>query len=470
MTFLKKLSDESGQVIVVAALCLVVMIAFVGLAVDVGHVRYAKRNLQNAADAAALAAAMEVRVCGGTANCPAMQAAAQSALVENGYAGSLLLTNCSGLAGAALTLTLNNGPCALGASDPNTGKLSYAEVVVSQQLRTYFAKIVGFDNVPISARAEAAHGLGGPCIYALDPSGPGAITVVGGVGFTSTCAIVDESTSDAALACVVGLGISAPKISVSGGAAGLLCGSTPPPTLHVPPPSPADPLAYLPAPTGDACPSSSSGPPYYGSATPVNLTLPLLANIVFNPGVYCGGISITASLLSSITFNPGTYILKDGHSTILGIPQPTTGGLQINIGGLLSSISGSNVLFYNESTSGGFSVVATSAIGGILPLGSFNLSANTQGEYAGILFFQAHGNTAPGTFVASLVSPSNLSGAIYMPDAQLNYAVGVITPSYNILVARDITFTAQILSTVGSNYATLQSGSPVNGDNAVLVQ
>ncbi len=59
---IRELSDDSGQVVILAAVCMVVLIAFIGLSVDVGHLRYAKRQLQAAADAAALAAAMEVRV------------------------------------------------------------------------------------------------------------------------------------------------------------------------------------------------------------------------------------------------------------------------------------------------------------------------------------------------------------------------------------------------------------------------
>ena len=46
-------ADESGSILVLTALCLVVVLAILGLAVDLGHVRYVKRNLQNAADAAA---------------------------------------------------------------------------------------------------------------------------------------------------------------------------------------------------------------------------------------------------------------------------------------------------------------------------------------------------------------------------------------------------------------------------------
>jgi Flp pilus assembly protein TadG len=49
--------NESGVVIVIVAIALIVLLAFAGLAIDVGHVMVVRNELQNAADAAALAGA-----------------------------------------------------------------------------------------------------------------------------------------------------------------------------------------------------------------------------------------------------------------------------------------------------------------------------------------------------------------------------------------------------------------------------
>jgi Flp pilus assembly protein TadG len=457
-----RLGDESGQTVIVAALCMTVLMGLLALAIDAGELREAKRQLQFTADAAAIAAGLEIRVCGTTSNCPAMQAAAQNALVENGLAGGTSLSNCASITGAGLTMVVNNPPCALGSADPNTGNTSYVEVVVSQQQQTNFASILGFNNVPITVRAEAGRGSG-PCIYALDPSGPGAIAVLAGLGIASTCAVVDESSSSSALTCVVGALISAPKISVTGGTSGLLCGSNPPPLTGVKVPNPADPLAYLPAPsTATAACGSSTASPYFGSASIVNIAL-LGGTKVFNPGVYCGGISITAAVLTNITFNPGIYILKQGPGP-LG-PLIPTGGLTITLSAL-STIQGQGVMFYNEGTVGAFSITAPAALG----LSNFNLSAPTSGTYGGMLFFQAHGTTAQGTFLLNLLQGSELQGAIYEPDAVVSYGVSAVSTSYNILVAKDLQFPVAVLSVFGSNYASLASGSPLYGDTAILVQ
>jgi Flp pilus assembly protein TadG len=455
-------AEDSGQTVIVAALAMTIIIAFLGLAVDVGHLRLVRRNLQTAADAAALAGALEVRICGGVANCPAMQTAAKNALVENGLtvASANVTTSCPIPTTAPLSMMISNPTCVNGAKDPNAGRLNYVEVVLSEQVKTRFARIVGFNNVPVSVRAEAARGISGPCIYALDPTASGAISIVAGVGVRSTCAIVAESNSPSAVTCLVGLLLSAPKILVTGGTAGLLCGSNPPATIGVPVRNPPDPLGYLPAPDNGSTPcGKSTGSPYTGSSSAV--TILLGGNVVFNPGVYCGGISITAALASNITFTPGVYVLRQA-TNILGI---TTGGLNITLS-LLSTINGQGVMFYNEGAQGSLSVTAPAVLG----LSNFNLTAPATGTYAGVLFFQAHGVTASGTFVANLLSGSSLTGAIYLPDALATYGVGGINSTYNILVAKDIQFNVNILTTVGSNYAALQSGSPLGGDTSVLVQ
>ncbi len=460
------LRDDSGQVLVVAALCMVVLIGFLGMAVDLGFVRYEKRRLQNATDAAALAAALEVRVCGDTPNCAAMQTAAQNALVENGYTGSTIITNCT-TPGAGLTLMVNNPTCLL-TSDPNRNKNNYVEAQVSETAPVYFTRILGFSGFRIKARAEAARGLGGPCIYALNPTASNSLAILAGLGFQSKCGIVVESNSPAAVTCLIGL-MSAPEIRVTGGTTGLLCGSVPPPVTGVAPPSPADPLAYLPAPStaNDTC-GTGSGNVYNGSPVPVNL-IPLLGtNIVFNPGVYCGGISITASVLSNITFNPGVYVLRNGYSTLLGIPGPTQSGLTITVGAL-STLVGNGVMFYNEGNAGSFSITAMPAL---LGLSTFQLTAPTRGNFGGILFYQAHGVTNTGTFLVNLLQGSRMDGVIYMPDALVTYGVGVVAGAskFNGIVADRVQFTAQILSTLGNDYSSLQSGSPLGGDHSELVQ
>ena len=95
MRRLRELRGESGQALVVAAVGMVAIVGFLALAIDVGQLRYAKRQMQMQADAAALAAALELNACAGSTNCAAMQSAAQAALTENGVQVDSLGTNCA---------------------------------------------------------------------------------------------------------------------------------------------------------------------------------------------------------------------------------------------------------------------------------------------------------------------------------------------------------------------------------------
>ena len=53
-------SDESGQILAIAGVAMVLLLCCVGLVVDVGHAMLVQRQLQSGVDAAALAAAYEL--------------------------------------------------------------------------------------------------------------------------------------------------------------------------------------------------------------------------------------------------------------------------------------------------------------------------------------------------------------------------------------------------------------------------
>lgn len=462
----RRLGDESGQTIVLAAVGMAVIVAFLGLAIDVGQVRLAKRRLQKAADAAALAGAIEVLPCLNVSACTAMQTAAADAVTENGLATPTVVLNCASVTpSTSVTLLLNNGPCSI-STDPNKGKTTFVEAVVSQQQKTTFARLIGISRVSLTARAEAQHISQTNCVYALDPSASGAMTLAALAVVTANCGIVVESSSTSAIACGLIGSLTAPSIDVTGSSlSGLLCGT--PTVLHtgVPVPSPADPLAYLTKPTVGAC-GSGSGATYHGSASAVAVSTVselLTGPVTFWPGRYCGGISI--GLLATATFQPGTYILTSTSAS--------NGGISINVN---STVTGNGVTFYNYGPNGGVNFVLPL----VLVLGNINLTAPTSGTYAGILFFQDPGNTTASTILASISLSSPISGVSYFPTATVNYDVGVslsapCTTCYNPLVAKDINFLVSLSTSANfngstSNYSTLPNGSPLYSTKAVLVQ
>lgn len=413
MRFLK---DEQGQASILLAVCMVVVVGIAGLAVDVGHLRYAKRQLQTLADSAALAAATELTYCSGTDDCDAMQTAAQQAVTENGVTVGAFLTQCSGSV-SGLTLEVNNGPCALGASDPNNGDSSYVEAVVTQAQPMYFARILGLNSMTITARAEAKLGNSPYCVISLGSSG---ITFQSnGGGLTATCGVMDDSTSTTAFQ-ANGASINASEISVTGG--DQLNGGNVHPTPVTDVPALPDPLSYLTPPSSSGCTYSSVYSVNSGSAT-------------LYPGTYCGGIQLNGG---SASLSAGTYILE-------GI------GLQVNGG----SISGTGVSFYVSQGQVQFNGANT-----------VNLVAPTTGSYAGILFYQSSSDSSAATINGG--SGSAFQGSLYFPKSlvQLN---GSNTAAYTIVVSDSIQINGSEFN-VGSDYSSLPGGSPVKNSTGILVE
>jgi hypothetical protein len=100
-------------------------------------------------------------------------------------------------------LTINNGPCALGASDPNNLNVNYVEAVVTKQQPTFFAKIFGFRTFQISARAEAGKSpAASPCLNITGTTGQ-TLTLNSGARITdgvgSTCGVNDNSSGTPAV-------------------------------------------------------------------------------------------------------------------------------------------------------------------------------------------------------------------------------------------------------------------------------
>jgi len=454
---LSGLRDESGQTAVTAELGLLLIVGFVALGIDVGHLYTVRRQVQIAADAAAIAAALEIQPCAGATNCSKMNTAAQAALVENGLTGSSVASNCAASTSGGLVITVNDPPCAMGTRDPNHGKSGYVEVTVGEAAPTFFGKILGISTMPVLARAEATRVGGGNCIYALDPTAINAVSVDLLAVVNSNCGIVDESNSPFAFGCNLLAAVNVSQIRVNGGAESLLCGISPNPTTNAGVPTPADPLAYLPKPTVPQCGTSTSSP-YYGSSAP----LTIVGTAVLDPSfAYCGGITILPT--ANVTFMPGTYVIKSTQG-ILGI---NPGGLSIALG---ANISGSGVTFYNYGPSGGVTFLLPS-----VTLGSVNLTAPTSGTYSGVLFFQDPGDTAPATILGSTSLNSKLEGAFYFPTARVSYAVSG-PAKYNIIVADDIDFVlltfagSSSQTSFGSDYSGLASGSPLAGGKVALVQ
>ena len=137
--FLRRLSaDESGQVIVMVAITMVGLVAVVGLVSDGGLVFAQRRDLQNVADAAALAGAMQ--------------------LDESAYrASGVVVLDGQAAYRAAVGYLEDEG----GLTYSVVVRPAGVEVAASREASTGFLRVVGIDGVEISARATAQprHGV-----------------------------------------------------------------------------------------------------------------------------------------------------------------------------------------------------------------------------------------------------------------------------------------------------------------------
>ena len=168
---MRRARGERGQILAVVVLALVALLGIAAFSIDVGYAYYAKRQLQSATDAAALAGAQDL---------PSVNVAIDTAA---SYAASNTPGNLSGLDFTYTTKCTTTSVIASGCSaqvNPNA-------LVVSgtAQTDTWFAKVFGIDHFNIKAHANACS----PCssspvdiVVAIDrtgsmcqPAGPGGV-------------------------------------------------------------------------------------------------------------------------------------------------------------------------------------------------------------------------------------------------------------------------------------------------------
>ncbi len=414
------------------------------LAVDVGFLRYQKRQLQTAADAAAVAGAAELSYGDVTS-------AAETDSAANGF------TNGS----KGVTVTVNNPPV----SGAHVGDSTYVEAIVSRSASTFFAKALGVSTTRITARAVAHLGSASNCIYALASSGSSAIKVDANAALSSQCGVIVESNSGSAFSCSSSSSISAPTIAIVGGVASG-CPTPSNTTTGIVAPTPRDPLAYLPTPAVGACNSGSGNRQTYDPVPP-NGSGDILASqahpATLNPGTYCGGIRIEMG--AYVTFNPGVYILTSS------VP---VGGLDIDIGSYVTTNTATSpygVTFYNYGPGGDISFTTIYYTVGE----SMSLIAPTTGPYQGILFFQDPQDTDAARIIGTSADSTIIQGAYYLPTAAVVIAFSG-TVGYNPIVANTIEFTNITIGSGGGNFAStdvsdsyisLPSGSPLKGGAAL---
>jgi Flp pilus assembly protein TadG len=346
VSVMKIWTDESGQALIMSALCMACLIGFVALATDVGVLLREKRLAQIAADAGAIAGAGEYNY-GGTTT------AATNSVTANGFT-----------AGTGTTVTVNsppkNGPHA--SASPN----GYVEVIVQQVQPALFRGLLGLGSITVAARAVAnANGTTNGCVYTLGTSGPD-ISLTGNANIqVTTCGIIDNSSSSNALSMNGNVTLDAQSIGVVGGVSkvGNITLSPTPVTGVVPT---SDPLAFLTAPT---VPTTCSADPGFSGNVTKTLT----------PGCYTG---LSASGNVNLTLSPGLYVIN-GTFSLGGNVTLTGTGVTLDLLGS-SSFPGNTALNLTAPTSGTYNGVLI-----YQPLtnpNSLSLKGNSGATFEGIVY------------------------------------------------------------------------------------
>jgi hypothetical protein len=153
---------ERGQALILIALAAIALVAITGLAIDGSNKYSDRRHAQNAADTAALAAALEKtnRLTAGDSNevcstsnslpyttfCDSIIQAAWDRATENGY-DSMLSNN----------VEVFSPPI----SGPYTGQMAYLQVIITSDVNTYFMRVIGINQSQNIVQATAISGKGG---------------------------------------------------------------------------------------------------------------------------------------------------------------------------------------------------------------------------------------------------------------------------------------------------------------------
>jgi len=378
---------ERGQVLILAALGMAVFLAFVAMTIDVGIAYHERRNLQNAADSAALAAA---KVLASSGDAAAARAEAAGYLSDYGYNS-----------GYSINIPPTSGPAA--------GDASYVEVIVNGSTPPLFRAPIGGSVWNLNGRAVAgANPLAVPAYnfvslrddcknHTLLINAGGNLVVEGSI-YTNSCSLdhagdPNKCASGDGFDVFGGGSIQADAIYVVGGweVDGGSCNPTswvsPDPLIHQP--VYPDPYASL------AGPDPSTLPVRKGSPTAPSKLVISSGTTTLNPGVYWGGIQIKNSAV--VNLNPGIYYIGGG-------------GFEVKDSARLNA---PDVMIYNSNAPQGGQNGAYKPIK-LSTSGSVTLGAQESGSFAGMVIFQDRNNPQDIT-----LNPGNgingLQGTLYAP-------------------------------------------------------
>ena len=336
---MKRFLDDDGQTLVLTALCASCLLGFMALAIDVGVLFRAQRNLQIAADAAATAAALDYFYNSSTS--PTARIAAAKTV-----GGNAAIANGATTASGAM-VTINDGNEGT-ITTPYHNLSGYFEAVLTQPAATSFMSVFGYPSMTVKARAVAGtpNGITKSCIYVLNPTGNlgngnGDSTVYLQGSFqlnAPNCGISIDGTADDTLYYQGNGGsTSAAYIGVVGGAGGHASSYTPQAVKTAPV---SDPFNAKTVPTSASCTGVPNTQTTGSIGTAGTVTCASAAS--FTNATFVGTVVLTAPVVTfggnitsgtggtTLVFNTGSFTENSG--TVFNLTaQTTTGGDMANV-------------------------------------------------------------------------------------------------------------------------------------------
>jgi hypothetical protein len=483
-----------GKILVLFSLMLPLMLGLVGLTIDSGLLMASHRQTQNAADAAAMTAAMELFR---GSNAETALAQANDLLARNDLADVALALN------GGVVNTLNIPP----RTGPYAGDARFVEAVVEWRTPTSFIHVLGVNqDQRVVARAVAGYEpvASGEGAIVLDPRTPpkGGISINGqntmlkvngtvvvnaaGAGMNE---FGDDVNGSEAITTTATPSIVAQEIQAVGGIDILdrirrYDPAYAPDHYNINDPDRPffrlnrpvdDPLWDLPVPTTsngvqERYWTQNSDGTLSSTTTKTNsLSRVSIGNgdvVTLWPGIY-HSISITGG---TVTFEPGIYVV--------GVDMAAGGGTRFNING--GTVTGSGVMIYNtgsnykpdgsndaglgentdpsnvnrppsrvtgaDGTTANFGGMTVN--GGSVTLTPYNDTTNTANPFNGVLLYQRRWNESEAS-VGGNSNDINLTGTIYAKWAKFGlagqgrynaqYIVGSLSISGNALVTINAT-------------------------------
>lgn len=410
----KELSQsERGAVVIWFAMLIVLLLALLSLAVDIGWLFVKRTQLQNTADAAALSCgSFNYRTPGSCQN-------GDTALSNPTVIGSVNPDNFSIVTQVPTTC-------------PIFGQNTCVKTTATTTWTPFFLKAFDINSLTLSASSIAGTGPGSantiPCVLGLKSTGTN-VSFSASQSTSANCLIASNSTSANSIYVRSNANVSSTVgVTTSGGIDGIITA----PAIKTYQSATTDPYAGL-------------TPPIVGSCTPANTDVTFnTCSATLASGTYCGLI-INPANGCSLNLS-GTYVIRKGvKSQFPGITFSGANG---------SNIRGTEVTIYGYD-----GAITTSGNNG-----NIDLKSPVAGDLRGILYWQKPSNLSTANIAGSGGSTYALSGTFYVPNGSL-----ILSPSGSTFTVGDLV--ASTITISGSTtLAYTGQGSPLYRTHTTLLK